>query len=115
MNFKFYGIHIIAELYEINNHKFTNKEKIISAVELGIKKSGATLIKTLYYSFENGGFSLLSLLKESHVSLHAYSEYSSIFMDVFTCGKINGLIIVDEINKYFSPKRTIINTIERGH
>lgn len=114
MNYKFSGKHVIAELYGVSDDKFSESKEIIEIVEKGIIKSGATLIKSIYCSFNNNGFSLVSLLKESHVSLHTYPENNSIFMDVFTCGNIDGMIIVNEINKYFMPRKTETKTIIRG-
>lgn len=114
MEHNFFGKHIIVEMYEINNKKFCDSDKIINIVEHSINKSGATLIKTLFYSFDNGGFTLVSLLKESHVSIHTYPEHQAIFMDVFTCGNIDGLVIYEYIKHYFEPKYVEIKQLIRG-
>ena len=110
----FRGTHIIADLYGISSERITKHAEISSTVENGIVKAGAHLIKTIVFAFDNGGFSLVSLLEESHVSIHTYPEFSSMFVDVFTCGKIDAMKIIEQIRLYFNPERIDLKTINRG-
>ncbi len=114
MEHPFLGTHILSEIYGVSEDKFKNITKVVACVERGIEKSGATLVKTHYFKFEPIGFTIVSILKESHVSIHTYPEQKAAFIDVFTCGNIVPEIIVQEIIAYFSPKRTQTQTINRG-
>lgn len=110
----FFGTHIICDSYEVAPKLFNDINKIKETIKKGIKKSGATLINFTCYEFVNGGFTLLALLKESHVSIHAYPENRSLFIDVFTCGNINASIIIEEITRFFMPQKSVIKVIDRG-
>ena len=62
---------------------------------------------------------MISLLKESHLSIHTWPEKGSACIDIFNCGKFkynkNNLIIIKKIiNKYFSPKAIYVNQIDRN-
>lgn len=114
MAHSFSGTHIIADLYGVKTELIYKESELKSVIENGIIESGAHLIKTVESFFDNGGFTLVSLLKESHVSVHTYPEFNALFIDVFTCGDINAMKIIEQIKKYFLPTRMVIKTIHRG-
>lgn len=114
MNYDFYGTHIICDAYGIPLQLFTDISKIKKCVTDSVKHSGASLVDIISYEFDNGGFTLVALLKESHVSLHAYPEKQAMFIDVFTCGKIEPMGIIVDINKFFMPAQKKIKIITRG-
>jgi S-adenosylmethionine decarboxylase proenzyme len=69
-----------------------------------------------WHNFDNqGAFTALYLLSESHLSIHTWPEHNFIALDVFTCGKSDPKFIVDRIINYFSPKKYIINPLQRGN
>ena len=41
------------------------------------------------HSFDPHGFTLLALLKESHMSFHTWPEHECVFFDLFTCSDLN--------------------------
>lgn len=113
--YKFYGKHVLAEIYGVSFNLFSDINKIVRIIEQGIAQSGATLIKTVYCQFQPYGFTVISILKESHVSVHTYPERGSAFIDAFTCGDIaQPQLIVQNIIEYFNPKSSKIQTIIRG-
>ena len=114
MEHAFWGTHILIEIYEVDIEKFSNADEIIYRLEDGIKRAGATLIKTCSFKFEPTGLTIVSILKESHVSIHTYPEQNAAFIDAFTCGNIEPEIITQALIKYFEPKRIHTQTIERG-
>ena len=114
MEHDFVGTHIIADVYGVSEELFKEIDGIVRIVEDGIVVSGATLINTFCHEFDNGGFTLVSLLKESHVSIHSYPEKQSLFIDVFTCGNIKPNAIIDKILEYFNPQEKNVQEIQRG-
>ncbi len=115
MKHNFYGTHILGEAYDIPLSLFNNTEEIIIMLEKSIEQAGATLVQTICIPFTPCGFTIVSVLKESHVSIHAYPENRSIFVDVFTCGnKVNTEHIIINIFKYFQSNKNKIQTINRG-
>ncbi|NDV65758.1 adenosylmethionine decarboxylase [Bacteroides sp. 224] len=114
MNHQFKGSHILAELYGVS-HIIGSESDLKSYLEKCCKEAGVTLLKYDYAAFDNGGYTAFTLLAESHISIHTYPEYQSIFLDVFTCGNANTRMIVDRLCDYYLPERTHIQAIERGN
>lgn len=114
MSYLFSGTHVICDLYGIKEDLCLNGNICKPLVENAIYDAGAHVIKTIVYTFDSGGFTLLSLLKESHVSLHTYPESKSAFIDVFTCGNTNPQKIINELITYFKPDNYEMKKIVRG-
>lgn len=112
--YEFYGKHILAEFFLIPEVLINDTGALISITQKLIKQSGATLIETKIYEFDPRGYTILFILKESHISIHAYPEFGAMFLDIFTCGRnINPQIIADKLCNYLQPQRKKIQMIER--
>lgn len=112
--YEFFGKHILAEFALIPSNLINNTEALIEIAIKLIKKSGATLVETKVYEFKPSGYTAFFLLKESHVSVHAYPEFGAMFLDVFTCGhNINPKIIAEGLCEYLQPQKKKIQIIER--
>lgn len=114
LNHEFSGTHIICDAYEVQETLLVDYNKIESIIKESVSKAGASLIKIIKYSFNKSGFTLVALLKESHISLHTYPERNAIFIDVFTCGRVDPSIIINNILDYYKPLRHNLTTIKRG-
>jgi S-adenosylmethionine decarboxylase len=114
------GTHIILDLYNINKTTFekVSKKKFESFdkfIEKIIKDNNATLLNKVVNHFnDDGAFTSLYLLAESHISIHTWPENNFIAIDVFTCGKTNTENIANELNKYFQPEYYVKNIYTRG-
>ncbi len=84
--FEFIGRHLFASYEECNLEALLDVQRLMKAMEIGIERSGASLLTTSSHQFPNGGFTALMLLSESHSSIHTYPEHRSCFIDMFTCG-----------------------------
>lgn len=111
----FYGIHALGEIYDVEEEKINNLDFILNAISQGVKNANATCIGTLVKKFEPQGLSILMLLSESHVSIHTYPEYHSLFIDAFTCGKkCDPKVIINTLVRKLNSSSAKINVIERG-
>lgn len=116
------GKHIIVDMFDIHDDKFININKndlYIEKWNLFIKqcfeKANISLLNTTWHNFDNNGaFTVIYLLAESHLSIHTWPEHKYIALDVFTCGNSNTQLLVDEIIKYFEPKYFNSHNLERG-
>lgn len=113
MNHQFKGRHVLAELYGVL-HITGCESDLEHYLNTCCKQAKATLLKFDYAVFDNGGYTAFALLAESHISIHTYPEYQSIFLDVFTCGNTNTSMIVDMLCDYYLPEKKHIQIIERG-
>lgn len=114
MKYVFSGTHIICDLYGINESLCSNAYNCKRVVNHAISEANAHMIETISYTFDSGGFTLVSLLKESHVSIHTYPESNAAFVDVFTCGNADTQKIIDIIISYFQPDECVSKKMIRG-
>lgn len=82
--------------------------------ENAVKKSGARVLKTISHRFEPQGFSILTLLAESHASLHTYPEFGFCYLDIFTCGDMDAGAFDKEMRRVLRPCRVIVKDIDRS-
>lgn len=116
------GNHIIVDMFDVNIDKMVNinkNELSIQEWNFFIKQcfheSNISLLKTSWHNFDNNGaFTVIYLLAESHLSLHTWPEKNYIALDVFTCGNSNTELIVEKIINYFEPKNTKVDKLKRG-
>lgn len=112
--YEFYGKHILAEFNIIPSTLISDTKALTNITKNLIKQSGATLVEAKVYEFTPHGYTIFLVLKESHVSIHAYPELKAMFIDVFTCGRhINPQIIADGLCNYLQPQKANIRMIER--
>ena len=67
-----------------------------------------------HFDNQNGAFTALYLLSESHLSFHSWPEHSYIACDIFTCGKCEPQMIIDELIIMMKPTRYTVTEISRG-
>jgi S-adenosylmethionine decarboxylase len=116
------GNHIIVDMFGINIDKMININKNELSIQewnffikLCFDENNISLIKTSWHNFDNNGaFTVIYLLAESHLSLHTWPEKNYIALDVFTCGNSNTELIVEKIINYFEPKNTKVDKLKRG-
>lgn len=112
MTHMFLGTHIISDFYGIA--QTINPKEFLCIICESCTRNNLTLLDSGVYKFENGGFTLYCLLAESHISIHYYIEEQAAFVDIFTCGKNDPLLILDDLRRYCMPIKENTHCIERG-
>lgn len=120
--YEFYGKHLLVEAYGIEKNFLNNTDFFLEFLEKGIKKANVTNCGVMVKKFIPTGLTIVILLAESHISLHTYPEKNSFFLDVFTCGKKNPIIIFEELKNQLiislnNKKEEVVfnvNILERG-
>lgn len=85
-DYKFFGKHYLASFIDCDSKSLLDIDGLKKAMINGINKSGATILSYTEKIFDNGGYTVLFLLSESHCSIHTYPENNALFTDLFTCG-----------------------------
>lgn len=106
------GTHFVLDLCEIDSVVFKDKlsKSSFDAFHVymteSIKKNGMTLLNSIshHFSDEDGAFTSLYLLSESHISFHSWPEFNYIACDVFTCGENDIIQICEDIKHFLKPK-----------
>lgn len=107
--YEFKGKLYTASLYGVKD--ITNLDKLRTVFENAARESGATIVGKTEHTFNDGGFTCVWLLQESHLSIHTYVEQKNIFIDLFTCGnscnvkKFENLILCNLEMEYSKSRR----------
>jgi S-adenosylmethionine decarboxylase len=115
--YDFRGTHYLGSF--INCKYGLNGDLSIPFIKEGLKTaiilSGANILNSIEHTFENGGFTIVFLLSESHASIHSYPEHNSFFVDFFTCGNsVSNNIFHKTMIKIFNPEIVNKQIIERN-
>lgn len=95
------GKHYLLNLYGCPFSFLDDQFFLINLLEKSAISSGANVIQTVHKKFDPQGVTVLTLLSESHISIHTWPERGDAAVDIFTCGdcdpKIGCNIIIDEL------------------
>ena len=116
------GKHIVVDMYGVNIETMKNINIDISHKQIWdhyidklFTEANINCLDISWNDFNNeGAFTVIYLLSESHLTIHTWPENNYIALDVFTCGKCNTKLIVDKLTEYFKPEKQNIFNIERG-
>jgi len=107
------GKHYLLNLYGCSFVLLDNEECLIELLEHAATISGATVIQTISKKFEPQGVTVLTLLSESHISIHTWPEKGEAAVDVFTCGDCDPKIGCDVIIERLGADNHTLSYIER--
>lgn len=80
------GRHILAEFTGCDRSILNNMERIREDLIEAARKSGATIVDTVFHQYNPHGLSGVVVIAESHISIHTWPEYGYAAVDFFTCG-----------------------------
>jgi len=84
---KILGRHILAEFTGCDQG-LLNDQKAIEAILLeAARRSGATIVNSVFHRYNPYGLSGIIVIAESHISIHTWPEYGYAAVDFFTCGE----------------------------
>lgn len=113
MCFKKMGKHYLLNLYGCSFVLLDDTEYLIKLMECAASTSGATVVQTIYKKFEPQGVTVLTLLSESHISVHTWPERGEAAVDIFTCGSCDPKIGCDMIIEQLYAQNHTLSYIER--
>lgn len=107
------GLHVIADIY---TREQCDQEATLKLIEAAIKISNMTVIERVVHKFnDNGAFTAMWLLAESHFTIHTYPEFNYISIDCYTCGdKSRPVSAVASILENLDPVDSNIKIVKRG-
>lgn len=80
--------HCLAKIV-IPEETLLDDRRVYCAVLDACHGTGLKVLGTIKHEFHPRGLTAVILLAESHVAVHSYPEDSALYVDVFTCGKMN--------------------------
>lgn len=110
---QFCGRHILADFWDVDN--MGNLDLIQRTIEEGARKAGATILHSYYHPFGEGmGVSGVTVLSESHISIHTWPERNFASIDIFMCGDCNPQVTLDHMIEVLKPRRVENQLHRRG-
>jgi len=98
------GNEISCVMYGIDEKILANTEKLQEKLLEALETDKFDVLGDVSHTFEPHGFTLAILLAESHVAVHTYPEYNSLYFNLYSCrGEHDGQISFDIIKKYLNP------------
>jgi S-adenosylmethionine decarboxylase len=64
--------------------------------------------------FPNGAITLVLILAESHLSIHTWPEENLVAIDLFSCGKIDGALVIDMLVRDLGLTSVTVSQVPRG-
>jgi len=107
------GKHYLLNLYGCSFVLLNDEQGLIDLLEHAATASGATVLQTISKSFNPHGVTVISLLSESHISIHTWPEHGKAAVDVYTCGGCNPKIGCDMIIEQLCSTNHTLSYIER--
>ena len=108
------GIHILIDITCDNIEILNSLEKLEELSDKLIKGCGLTKLSRIKHIFKPQGVTLITLLSESHISIHTWPENKSICLDIFSCNDNLDIEKIGEIlSQYFVINKSSIKMIER--
>ena len=110
------GRHALADLYNCENEVLDNVDEIQKIINQSCKEANLTVVESKYHKFMPIGLSGVSILQESHVTIHTWPEYNFVSIDAFTCGdKMDPTLVCNIIADKLKSKRKLIKEYKRGN
>jgi S-adenosylmethionine decarboxylase proenzyme len=105
------GRHILAEFFECDREILNDVERVENYMKRSALECGATIVNSVFHTFNPHGVSGVVVIAESHLAIHTWPEYGYAAIDVFTCGDtVDPWIATEALKEYF--KADSIKTVE---
>jgi S-adenosylmethionine decarboxylase len=115
-----YGPHLMLDLGRCNSELLDNLDACFTLLNELPEKMGMTKITQPYvfrYSGavpEDDGITGVTIIAESHISLHTYPMKGFVFVDLFSCKPFDVNKAGDYVVQFFESKSPCVHLAKRG-
>jgi S-adenosylmethionine decarboxylase len=107
------GDHLLVELWDA--HRLSDAAFIERTLAAAARAAEATVLHSYYHPFGEGqGVSGVTILAESHISIHTWPERGYAAIDVFMCGDCDPRLTLPVLERAFRPGRVETRLFKRG-
>ena len=103
------GFNLIIDVYEVQN-EFFQKKFLLGLIKKIVKITKSTSVgqplirKISSAKYPFSGYSIIQIIKESHIAIHTWPEYNYFALDIFSCKKFNKDEIITLLKKFLNKK-----------
>jgi len=118
-----FGPHLMLDCYGCDAKKMNDEKVVLKFLDELIdhidmtKVAGPFLLpfKGKPDSFDNGGVSAMTIIAESHISIHTFPGNGGYLnIDIFSCKDFDVQGAIDFVTKHFKPQKTEKRLLTRG-
>ena len=107
------GDHLLVEMWDATH--LADAAFIERSLEKAARAAGATVLYSYYHPFGEGmGVSGVTILAESHISIHTWPEHGFAAVDVFMCGDARPERAVEVIQATLAAASVSLREVARG-
>jgi len=112
---KILGRHLIAEYADCAEGTLTDPGFLEKCMLEAVRKSGATIVRSVFHQYAPQGVSGVVVIAESHMSIHTWPEYNYAAVDFFTCGQtVDPYEAHNYLTEMLGSTGARVNEIKRG-
>lgn len=112
---KILGRHLIAEYADCTPGRLDDIAFIERSLLEAVRRSGATIVDSVFHRYAPHGVSGVVVIAESHMSIHTWPEYNYAAVDFFTCGQtVDPYLANDYLKEMLGSARACVTEVSRG-
>jgi len=112
---KILGRHLIAEYADCNRALLDRPDELENRMKEAVRKSGATIVRSVFHRYNPHGISGVIVIAESHFSIHTWPEYGYAAVDFFTCGEtVDPYRAFEYMKEELAAETTTVMELKRG-
>lgn len=112
---KILGRHLVVEYSECDKLKLNDVRYLEDAMNEAVRKSGATIVRSVFHRYNPQGVSGVVVIAESHISIHTWPEYGYAAVDFFTCGEsVDPYKAHTYMNEMLAAGKAFVQELKRG-
>jgi len=92
----------------------TDPDALLAVARSAVDAGGGRVLDEALVVFPNGAVTLVLVLAESHLSLHTWPEEKLVAVDLFTCGAIDGTLVIESLRIGLGLRRVTVRQVRRG-
>lgn len=81
------GRQVAIDFYDCDEGLLNNSSFLEKTLRRAADEAGATVIQSVFHMFSPHGVSGITIIAESHMSIHTWPEYRYAAVDIFTCSE----------------------------
>ncbi len=89
-------------------------DTLISVATAAVDAGAGHVLDLSHVVFPNGAITLVLVLAESHLSIHTWPEEHLIAIDLFSCGAIDGDVLINHLSRGLRLESVTVRTLPRG-
>ena len=108
------GRHLVLDYWDCEAGLLNDKDALVQIINDAAEATGAQILSTESHQFEGQGVTAVSILAESHISIHTWPEIKYAGVDIYTCGTCDPLLAHALIKEKLASSRVKLVELHRG-